>query len=70
MPCSCNKKGTAGAGFEVITPNGKVVYTSTSKPTAQAVSKRYAGSRVEPAGTADKEAVARRQAEHDAPAAT
>ena len=47
MGCSCNKKREQ---FEVVTPNGKVVFTSASRPTADAVAKRYPGSSVRPTG--------------------
>ncbi|MDT0416464.1 hypothetical protein RM574_13305 [Streptomyces sp. DSM 41982] len=40
MPCSCAKNRKT---FEVVTSD-KVVYSSTSEPTAKAVSKRYPGS--------------------------
>lgn len=47
MGCSCNKKREQ---FEVVADggNGKVLFTSSSKPTAEAVSKRYANSIVRP----------------------
>jgi hypothetical protein len=43
MACSCNKNRTQ---YEVVADggNGKVLYTSGSKHTADAVGKRYAGS--------------------------
>ncbi|MFF7211657.1 hypothetical protein ACFZAU_14160 [Streptomyces sp. NPDC008238] len=47
--------------FEVVTPNGKVVFTTGNKATAEAVGKRHQGSEVRekgktPAdGTAEKE---------------
>ncbi|MFJ4703140.1 hypothetical protein ACIP5N_33810 [Streptomyces sp. NPDC088768] len=40
MPCSCAKNRKT---FEVAVSD-KVVYSSTSEPTAKAVSKRYPGS--------------------------
>jgi hypothetical protein len=47
MPCAC--KGGAKARFEVVvTTDGKekVVFSSASKPTAETVGKRYAGSTI------------------------
>ncbi|MEU7323412.1 hypothetical protein ABZ682_23100 [Streptomyces griseoviridis] len=47
MPCAC--KGGNKARFEVVvTTDGKekVVFSSTSKPTAESVGKRYAGSTI------------------------
>lgn len=49
MGCGC-KKGRQQ--FEVVTAEGKVVYTSTSEPTAKAVARRYEGSTVRPKGQA------------------
>ncbi|MFP3118142.1 hypothetical protein [Streptomyces sp. Iso 434] len=43
MACSCQSKRQK---FEVVTKEGKVAFTSASKPTAQAVAKRYPGSTV------------------------
>ena len=43
MPCSCQGKREQ---YEVVTAAGKVVFTSGSKPTAQAVSRRYPESTV------------------------
>ncbi|QKW06938.1 hypothetical protein HUT18_11570 [Streptomyces sp. NA04227] len=45
MPCACKGKREQ---FEVVTEAGKVVFTSGSQPTANAVSKRYKGSSVRP----------------------
>jgi hypothetical protein len=47
MGCSCGGKR---AQFQVVTENGKVVFTGT-KATADAVAKRYANSTVQEAGT-------------------
>lgn len=44
MVCSCSKKNRET--HEVVTEAGKVVFTSSSKPTADAVSKRYPNSEV------------------------
>ncbi|MGW3736662.1 hypothetical protein [Streptomyces sp. NPDC005148] len=44
MACSCNKKNRET--HEVVTEAGKVVFTSSSKPTADAVAKRYPNSEV------------------------
>ncbi|MFF0395195.1 hypothetical protein ACFYSJ_05320 [Streptomyces sp. NPDC005248] len=44
MACACNKKNRET--HEVVTEAGKVVFTSSSKPTAEAVSKRYPNSKV------------------------
>lgn len=44
MACSCSKKNRET--HEVVTEAGKVVFTSSSKPTADAVSKRYPNSEV------------------------
>lgn len=49
MGCGC--KGNRKQ-FEVVTAEGKVVYTSTSEPTAKAVARRYEGSTVRPKGQA------------------
>jgi len=43
MPCACQSKRQQ---FEVVTEAGKVVFTSSSKPTADTVAKRYPGSSV------------------------
>lgn len=43
MVCNCNKKRQQ---FEVVAETGKVVFTSGSRPTADAVSRRYPGSTV------------------------
>ncbi|WP_219515576.1 hypothetical protein [Nonomuraea ceibae] len=45
MGCGCSK---ARQQFEVVSADGKVVYNSTSKPTAEAVAKRYDGATVRP----------------------
>lgn len=42
MACSCQKNRKK---YEVVS-GGKVVYSSSSKPTADSVSKRYPGSEV------------------------
>lgn len=44
MACSCNNKNRGT--HEVVTEAGKVVFTSSSKPTADAVAKRYPNSEV------------------------
>lgn len=49
MPCACKNKG---AKFEVIASNGRSVYQSSSKPSADAVAKRYPGSEVREIGAA------------------
>ncbi|WTW95404.1 hypothetical protein OG216_19370 [Streptomycetaceae bacterium NBC_01309] len=51
MGCACKDKNRQQ--YEVVTPAGKVVFTSASKPTADAVSKRYAGSIVRDKGKPD-----------------
>lgn len=43
MACSCQNNRNQ---FEVVAANGKVVFTSSSKPTADAVAKRYPDSEV------------------------
>lgn len=43
MPCNCQSKKQQ---WEVVTAAGKVVFTSSSKPTADTVSKRYPNSTV------------------------
>ncbi|GGZ23345.1 hypothetical protein GCM10010387_15600 [Streptomyces inusitatus] len=49
MPCSCGKKRNR---FEVVAEGtGKVLFTSSSEGTANAVSKRYPGSTVRESGT-------------------
>lgn len=51
MPCSCQGKGAAARqGFDVVAQSGKVVYSSPSKPTAEAVARRYPNSKVVPKG--------------------
>ncbi|MEC3995165.1 hypothetical protein VSR01_17145 [Actinacidiphila sp. DG2A-62] len=45
MGCACGNKNKTT--YKVTTPEGKVVYSSTSKPTAEAVAKRYKDSTVE-----------------------
>lgn len=51
MPCGCQNKGTAGRPmFEVVAQSGKVVFSSPSRPTADAVGRRYPNSSVRPAG--------------------
>ncbi|MFC8465994.1 hypothetical protein [Streptomyces sp. NPDC057250] len=72
MGCSCNK---GRAQYEVVADggNGRVLYTSSSEPTAQAVGKRYAGSIVRQKGataTAAKKATATPAAKKDATAPT
>lgn len=42
MPCNCKNK----TRYQVQTPDGKVVFTSSSSGTAAAVSRRYPGSTV------------------------
>jgi hypothetical protein len=49
IPCGCQKNKQQ---WEVVTASDKVVYTSTSKATAEAVSKRYPGSTVREKGKA------------------
>ncbi len=47
MPCGC--KGQAAQGrptYQVVATSGKVVFTSPSKPTAEAVGRRYPNSEV------------------------
>lgn len=44
MPCDCKSKRKK---FRVVTAAGKVVFETASKPTADAVSKRYPNSKVE-----------------------
>lgn len=44
MGCACNNKNRET--YEVVSAAGKVLFTSGSKPTAEAVSKRYADSEV------------------------
>lgn len=44
MGCACGNKNKTT--YKVTTPEGKVVYSSTSRPTAEAVAKRYKGSTV------------------------
>ncbi|WP_371798999.1 hypothetical protein OG963_14265 [Streptomyces sp. NBC_01707] len=44
MACSCQNKNRET--HEVVTDAGKVVFSSSSKPTAVAVSKRYPNSEV------------------------
>lgn len=48
MPCSCQggKGGAARDTFDVVAKSGKVVYSSPSKPTADAVGRRYPESKV------------------------
>ncbi|MEW2568326.1 hypothetical protein [Streptomyces sp. NPDC047070] len=56
MACgSCAQRAAARAGrptYEVVSKTGKVLFSSPSKPTADAVSRRYQGSKVEEAGKA------------------
>ncbi|MEU1623105.1 hypothetical protein ABZ479_38170 [Streptomyces sp. NPDC005722] len=47
MACSCQSKKQQ---LEVVTPNGKVVFTTGNKATAEAVGKRYPGSEVREKG--------------------
>ncbi|MEU0273196.1 hypothetical protein [Streptomyces sp. NPDC006307] len=47
MPCACQKNRKQ---YEVVTESGKVVFTSTSQPTADTVAKRYPNSVVRPQG--------------------
>ncbi|MEZ0073606.1 hypothetical protein [Planotetraspora sp. GP83] len=47
MPCKCQERNRTQ--YEVV-QHEKVVYTSTSEPTAKAVAKRYPGSEVRPKG--------------------
>jgi hypothetical protein len=49
VACGCNKNKQQ---FEVVSAEGKVVYTSTSEPTAKAVARRYEGSTVRSKGGA------------------
>ncbi|MBA0053434.1 hypothetical protein E0L36_21920 [Streptomyces sp. AJS327] len=44
MACGCQSKGKK---FQVVTAAGKIVFETGSKPTADAVSKRYPNSKVE-----------------------
>ncbi|MFI0827281.1 hypothetical protein ACH4Q7_22815 [Streptomyces roseolus] len=48
MGCACKNKGRKQ--YQVIAPSGRVVFTSSSEPTAKAVSKRYPDSKVVEAG--------------------
>lgn len=50
MPCSCQGKGAARDTFDVVAKSGKVVYSSPSKATADAVGRRYPESQVVPRG--------------------
>ncbi|WP_329368739.1 hypothetical protein OG896_24575 [Streptomyces sp. NBC_00669] len=43
MACSCAKNKTT---YKVTNTDGKVVYSSTNKPTADSVARRYPGSTV------------------------
>ncbi|MGW5925245.1 hypothetical protein ACWF2L_03225 [Streptomyces anulatus] len=44
MACACNKRNQQR--WEVVTAEGKSVFNSASKPTAQTVSRRYPNSEV------------------------
>ncbi|MCM1964844.1 hypothetical protein [Streptomyces sp. G1] len=48
MACACGNKNKGK--FQVIASNGKTVFTSGSKDTADGVAKRYPGSKVEEVG--------------------
>lgn len=52
MPCSCQggKGAAARDTFDVVAQSGKTVYSSPSKPTAEAVARRYPNSKVVPRG--------------------
>jgi hypothetical protein len=53
MGCACGNKNKTT--YKVTAPDGKVLYSSPSKPTATAVARRYPGStvtEVTPSGTA------------------
>lgn len=56
MGCGCKK---ARQQFQVITADGKTVYSSTSEATAKAVAKRYPGSEVKPSAPAGAAPAAR-----------
>lgn len=56
MGCACGNKNKTL--YKVTTTEGKVVYSSTHKPTATAVAKRYPGSTVEEASPGGKTAPA------------
>lgn len=48
MPCSCGGKAAAGRKtYYVIAENGKSVFDSSSKATADAVARRYPNSKVQ-----------------------
>ena len=55
MACSCQSKRQQ---YEVVTTEGKVVFTSSNMATANTVSRRYPGSTVREKG---KEAPSRRE---------
>lgn len=51
MPCACQGKSAAARDtfdvvFDVVAKSGKVVYSSPSRPTADAVARRYPESQV------------------------
>ena len=52
MPCACQggKGAAARDTFDVVAQSGRVVYSSPSKPTAEAVARRYPNSKVVPKG--------------------
>jgi len=49
MGCGCNRNKTQ---YEVVTADGRIAYTTPSKPAADAVAKRYAGAEVREKGKA------------------
>lgn len=51
MGCACNKGKTTQHEVVADGGTGKVLFTSTNSPTAEAVSKRYPGSIVREKGT-------------------
>lgn len=51
MGCACKNKRDQ---WEVVSSAGKILFTSGSQPTAQAVSRRYQGSTVQKKGTDGK----------------
>ncbi|MFD6936273.1 hypothetical protein ACFWAP_08990 [Streptomyces goshikiensis] len=51
MGCGCGNKGKAGQ-WQVVASNGRPVFTG-NKTTADTVSKRYPGSKVEEVGKPD-----------------
>jgi len=50
MACACGGGGQNRPQFEVVAANGRTVFTSHSKMTADTVSQRYPGSEVRQQG--------------------